>query len=150
MTELKRKPISKVVRLKVYEKFNGHCAYCGKEIALKDMQVDHIIPIAHSIYGTREKAEEVRRMFENGGINDTDNLMPACRQCNFYKGAMDVEHFRQRLLSELDRTCRSSFQVRLAMQYGMLEYTPWDGNSISRNKIHNQHDTGRKNRKLPC
>lgn len=37
--------ISKKVRQLVYDKCGGHCAYCGKEIAYKDMQVDHIIPL---------------------------------------------------------------------------------------------------------
>ena len=31
--------ISKKVRQLVYDKCGGHCAYCGKEIAYKDMQV---------------------------------------------------------------------------------------------------------------
>ena len=28
----------------VYDKYNGHCAYCGKKIDYKEMQVDHLIP----------------------------------------------------------------------------------------------------------
>jgi len=31
-------------RIEIYSKYNGRCAYCGEEIQLKDMQVDHIIP----------------------------------------------------------------------------------------------------------
>ena len=30
-----RKPIPKSVRKLVYEKYNGHCAYCGREIPEK-------------------------------------------------------------------------------------------------------------------
>lgn len=33
--------ISKKVRQVVYEKYNGRCAYCEREMAYKDMQVDH-------------------------------------------------------------------------------------------------------------
>lgn len=33
---------NKLVREKVYQKYNGHCAYCGCELQYKDMQVDHI------------------------------------------------------------------------------------------------------------
>ncbi len=127
MKQGERKPIPKAIRLKVYEKYNGHCAYCGKEIAMKDMQVDHITPISYSIYGPIEQAENVRQMFEDDNINGIDNLMPSCRSCNFYKGINDIERFRQRILSQLDHTCRSSFQTRLAMQYGMIKYVPWDG-----------------------
>lgn len=35
----------KRLRELVYQKFDGHCAYCGKKIELKDMQVDHFVPI---------------------------------------------------------------------------------------------------------
>lgn len=38
----KHKSIPKKDRLKIYEKYNGHCAYCGCELNYKDMQVDHI------------------------------------------------------------------------------------------------------------
>ena len=57
----KRKPIPKSLRLKVYDKYRGHCAYCGKEIVMKDMQVDHIIPVMKSYYGAREEAERYVR-----------------------------------------------------------------------------------------
>lgn len=40
----KRKPIPKHIRQKVYEKYDGHCAYCGCKLEYKDMQVDHINP----------------------------------------------------------------------------------------------------------
>ena len=122
-----RKAVSKKMRLQVYNKYQGRCAYCGREIKMQEMQVDHIIPIAYSCYGPRDKAEEVRKMFEDESINAIDNLMPACRACNFYKGINDIERFRNRIKSELDHTCRQSFQTRLAMQYGMIKYIPWDG-----------------------
>lgn len=36
----RRKSLPKDMRRKVYEIHDGHCAYCGKEIDIKDMQVD--------------------------------------------------------------------------------------------------------------
>ena len=72
-----RKPISKAMRQKVYDKYDGHCAYCGRKIKMREMQVDHIIPIAYSYYGPREQVEKVIKMFEDESINDLDNLMPA-------------------------------------------------------------------------
>lgn len=123
----KRKPIPKAMRQKVYDKYHGHCAYCGKEIGYKDMQIDHIVPVMKSYYGIKEEAERVRRMIADGSLNGIDNLMPACRACNFYKSMNDIERFRQRILTELEHTCRSTFQTKLAMQYGMISYKPWDG-----------------------
>lgn len=97
-----RKHISKSTRLKVYEKYNGHCAYCGCELALKEMQVDHI----QSVYWY-------------DGANDIENYNPACRMCNFYKSTMSVEDFREQLgkiLSRLEKV----FIFRLAKKYGLI------------------------------
>ena len=41
----KRKAISKSTRTTVYLMYNGHCAYCGRQIDLKDMQIDHAKPL---------------------------------------------------------------------------------------------------------
>lgn len=38
-----RAKINKEIRNLVYEKYKGHCAYCGKPIDYKDMQVDHFV-----------------------------------------------------------------------------------------------------------
>ena len=83
------------MRQQVYDKYHGHCAYCGKEIKMSEMQVDHIIPLAHSVYGPREQAEKVMKMFEDDSINAIDNLMPACRACNFYKGINNIDGLRE-------------------------------------------------------
>jgi len=127
MKQGERKPIPKAMRLKVYEKYHGHCAYCGKEIQMKEMQVDHITPVMWSYYGSKRQLEEIQQMVADGKMDSLDNYMPSCRSCNYYKGMGDIEALRQRILTQLDHTCRSSFQVRLAMQYGMIEYKPWDG-----------------------
>ena len=36
--------MTKDKRITVYDKYDGHCAYCGREIGLQDMQIDHIKP----------------------------------------------------------------------------------------------------------
>lgn len=111
---MKRKPIPKEVRQKVYDKYDGHCAYCGCELDMKSMQVDHI----ESVYFAELAHKEV---------NDTlDNYMPACRACNFYKGAGGIEHLRWWIKHTLEKTCVQTFQSKLAMKYGILEFKPWD------------------------
>ena len=37
--------ISKEIRERVWKKYDCHCAYCGKIIQYRDMQVDHIKPL---------------------------------------------------------------------------------------------------------
>ena len=48
-------------RKEVLEKYNGHCAYCGKEITLKEMQVDHKHPY---IDGLKERIEELEAFID--------------------------------------------------------------------------------------
>lgn len=101
-----RKPIPKSVRELVYKKYDGHCAYCGCELEYKDMQVDHIFAVGR------------------GGTNDIDNLLPACRQCNYDKHERTIERFRERLSKELYRSLDRVFVYRLAKKYGLVEEHP--------------------------
>ena len=41
----KRKKFTKSERQQIYDMFNSHCAYCGCEITLQQMQADHIEPL---------------------------------------------------------------------------------------------------------
>lgn len=92
--------MTKDVRLKVYDKYSGHCAYCGKPIEYKDMQVDHMIPK------------------RNGGTDDFENLMPACRMCNHYKRANSLETFRKMIREIPLKLERDSYICRIGMAYG--------------------------------
>lgn len=97
-----RKHIPTSTREIVYKKYNGHCAYCGKAIKYKDMQIDHI----NSVY-------------PNGENNDISNLMPACRSCNFYKSTMTIQDFR-RQLGLIAGRLEKVFIYRLACDYGLI------------------------------
>lgn len=119
---MKHKAIPKRVRELVYAKYDGHCAYCGCEIEYRQMQVDHV----KSLYWNSIDNHFV----DNPDIvqdDSLDNLMSSCRQCNYYKAEADIEGFRSKMRNILERTCRDSFQVQLAMKHGILEYKPWDG-----------------------
>ena len=63
------------VKQKILDKTNGSCAYCGTDLSLESMTVDHIIPISKE------------------GSNDLDNLFPACSTCNHLKDSMTLEEF---------------------------------------------------------
>jgi hypothetical protein len=96
--------ISKSKREAVYRKYKGHCAYCGREIAYKDMQVDHFHPLR--AWG-----------IEDAGTDDLDNLMPACRMCNHYKRANSLETFRQ-YIEEIPRKLRDNYIYKVGVAYG--------------------------------
>lgn len=96
--------ISKAKREVVYRKYDGHCAYCGREIAYKDMQVDHFKPL-RAWNG------------EDAGTDDIDNLMPACRMCNHYKRANPLSRFRQ-YIEEIPRKLRDNYIYKVGVAYG--------------------------------
>lgn len=93
---------SKATRQAVHAKYNGKCAYCGKQLAYDAMQVDHFIPK----YGWNES-----------GSDDISNLMPACRMCNHYKRAHDLETFR-RYIQEIPRKLRNDYIYKIGVAYG--------------------------------
>jgi len=103
--------MNKKQRQQVYDKYNGHCAYCGKEIGYKDMQVDHIKPKQRGwVYNPN-----------NVGTDEMDNYNPSCRSCNFRKGILTIEQFRAELTRQCEGIIKRSFQVRQSIDYGLLK-----------------------------
>lgn len=109
----KHKTIPKKIRLEVYEKYNHHCAYCGCEIAFADMQVDHLNPVYTNT--------DIHKTMTNEEMYDVENLMPACRQCNFYKSTFSIEEFRKRIRSTLWENMKKEFGYKFALKYGLIE-----------------------------
>lgn len=104
--------MSKKLRQEVYDKFNGHCSYCGKEISLKEMQVDHMIP--------------KRIGYIADDVDSIENLTPSCRRCNHYKRARTVEGFRQLMITLHDRIA-ADYITKVAIDYGIATIKPFDG-----------------------
>ena len=94
--------VSKAIRHMVYEKYDGRCAYCGRKIAYKDMQVDHFV---------------AKRGWTENGSDDIANLMPACRMCNHYKRANTLETFRA-YIQEIPRKLRENYIYKVGVVYG--------------------------------
>lgn len=95
-------------REKIHRKYGKHCAYCGKKIAYKDMQVDHI------------------KSKHNGGSDDMSNLNPSCRRCNHYKRAKNLEGFRK-YIKTLHKRIAENYIVKVGLDYGIVELKPFDG-----------------------
>lgn len=91
------------IREAVYQKYGGRCAYCGRPIEYKDMQVDHFIPIRG------HKGQET---------NDFKNLMPSCRMCNHYKRANSLEGFRHLIKTIPEKLMRDSYIYKIGIVYG--------------------------------
>lgn len=91
-------------RLKVYQKYTGRCAYCGRHIEFTEMQVDHFIP---------------KRGYAEQGTDDIENLMPSCRMCNHYKRAHTLETFR-RYVAEIPKKLRDNYIYKVGVAYGNI------------------------------
>ena len=107
--QVKRRRLSLKERHIVYDKMNGHCAYCGCDLKFKDMQVDHVVPLSG---------------WSVQGSDTLDNMLPACRSCNHYKGTYSLEHFRHAVEAMpfvLERDCVT---YRNAVRFGLVKPDP--------------------------
>jgi len=85
-------------RRDIYNKYNGHCAYCGKKIEFDDMTIDHIIPSS------------------KGGANTLENTIPSCQLCNNQKADKSIEEFRM-FVENITESLDEDKQYRLALRY---------------------------------
>ena len=69
---MKRKAIPPKIRKAVRERDNYTCQYCGKKVYGSQAQVDHILAVA------------------NGGANELENYITACKVCNRAKSDKDA------------------------------------------------------------
>lgn len=107
-----RRRLSQAERKAVYDKYNGHCAYCGCDIPFKGFNVDHL----HCLRNY-EGTEELTGI----DVHSIDNLMPACGSCNRYKATMDLETFRKQLQKIPDRLKRDVCIYNIALRYKMVQ-----------------------------
>lgn len=117
--------ISKKIREKVYNKYDGHCAYCGKEIEYKEMQVDHLEPqidYRHNVIGKDLNGDPIF-----ADPDRLENLMPACRRCNHYKRAHALNFYRGMIDTIHERIRSSNYIIKVAEDYGLLEFKEFDG-----------------------
>ncbi len=105
----------KINRQEVYDKCDGHCAYCGKEITFKQMQVDHIKPLYRNDNVTTLESWGVER-----GTDDMDNLLPSCARCNRWKSTFSLEMFRKEIELQIERLNNYNNNYRMAKDYGLI------------------------------
>lgn len=103
-----RKSIPKKIRQQVFDKYKGHCAYCGCILEYKDMQVDHIDSVYRAEYHGKEMDESIK------------NYMPSCRACNFYKSTFSIEEFRNNIQNKLIRKLQKDFNYKMLVKYEMI------------------------------
>lgn len=63
----------------VYERYNGHCAICGRPVSPKRMTISHKTPLS------------------KGGTNGMENLLLSCWSCSQAKQNLSMEEFYQKI-----------------------------------------------------
>ena len=76
---MKRKQISTKTRFEIFKRDQFTCQYCGAIPPKAILHVDHIVAVAA------------------GGVNDSDNYVTACSDCNLGKGARPLDSVPQSL-----------------------------------------------------
>lgn len=102
-TPPKRRKLTKAERQTVYNKCGGHCAYCGCDLAYKDMQADHV------------------KALHTCGADDISNMLPACRSCNHYKSTLGLDDFRVYLAGLHNRMLRDNVNYRTLNRFGIIQ-----------------------------
>lgn len=97
-----RRKLSQHERREVYQKTNGHCAYCGIELAYKNVVVDHVIAL------------------HRGGTDELSNMLPACRSWNHYKNTLTLESFRKSVERFPTVLMRDSVTYKNAVRFGLV------------------------------
>lgn len=106
-------------RKEIYDKYNGKCAYCGCDITLERMQIDHLTPLYRN-----DSDEQLNKWGKIRGTNDISNLMPSCRSCNHYKSTFTLDEFREQLMKMRERLKKQHKIYSISKRYGLIEEKP--------------------------
>jgi hypothetical protein len=89
---MKRKAISKRIRFEVFKRDSFTCQYCSAKPPSVPLEVDHIVPISR------------------GGINEIENLITACFDCNRGKSDVELNDIPNSLIEKTERIKLAQFQ----------------------------------------
>ncbi len=97
---------SKSKRNTIVEIFNGRCAYCGELSGA--LHIDHKIPKS------------------KGGTNSLDNLYPACSNCNCFKSDKNIEEFRIKILTQINKFLNTTPYMKIAINSKIIKIKKGD------------------------
>ena len=99
--------MTKADRQLVFEKTDGHCAYCGVKLK-KGWHLDHVKPIWRDNPTVNEGIR---------GTDTVDNAFATCPRCNRWKTVHSLERFREEIGMQVERLRRDSAPFRLAEDF---------------------------------
>lgn len=88
-------------RIRVFQMTGGRCFYCGCKLDLDTYHMDHFVAKAK-------------------GGKVVNNLVPACSDCNIYKGDSTIDEFREKIHECL----LGNIKGRLIQKYYGVEDVP--------------------------
>lgn len=106
---------TQLIRVKIFNKFNGHCAYCGTEIGFSVFHIDHLQP-----KGVYHYHKTKRDFLKDPGLDSEENLMPACRSCNCSKNDKNLEEWRFYIKNRTTYLQGKSSEYRLLLKYNLI------------------------------
>ena len=134
-------PISE--RIALWRANSKRCLYCGEEIALRDLEVDHVIPESTALHALQYLKEKLG-LDAAFALDSTRNLVPTHHDCNRKKRATQFTESSLRFYLELwnekqdailrerkkfeSNAERDDLLARLAYQIEM--------GTLSRNQVH--------------
>ncbi len=107
-------------REEVYAKFGGRCAYCGTEITIKQMQVDHVVPLYRGSSDKNLAGVPGITDARIRGTNAMENLFPACAPCNRLKVCYTLEEFRVEVAEQAVRLRKYNCQYRHLLRFDRI------------------------------
>ena len=110
--------LNKKTREAIYKKYNGHCAYCGKEIEYKDMQVDHMY--------SKSSGESYAKIVGKVELESMENYMPTCRRCNNYKSNLSLPEWRK-FMERLHERAMAQTSIKVGVDFGIILVGKFDG-----------------------
>lgn len=112
--------MKKADRQKVFDKFDGHCAYCGCVLE-KGWHVDELLPVKRNYKWNSTKTRYIPDgTFEHPENFNLDNQMPACASCNINKHSMSLEEFRKLISGFMSHLNNLNTQYKIAKRYGLV------------------------------
>lgn len=101
-------------REKIYNKYNGRCAYCGEKLKPR-WHVDHIEPIIRDLKDS-SKCEYPER-------DILSNFNPSCPRCNILKSSLSIEQFRVNIAKMVESLNKYSVQYQVSSRYNLVKET---------------------------
>ena len=100
-------------RKEVFDKYNGKCAYTGKDLG-EDWQIDHVESKSNIRYSRNKDIAEL--------VRSAENLLPALRIVNHYKREKNLEQFRVYMMDFHKRLAKLPKQTKRPQTIKRIEY----------------------------